>query len=170
MTFAGSPDRVEAQLVPERGFELDTFRVAGFPRRPGAAARARARARGCARRSPAARSSRGDGPTSCSAAAATSPGRWCSRRGRERIPAALTEADAHLGLANRLAAPFADRVFLALPDRRARAATKYRVVGRPVPARRARRDRATRRAPRSGCRADGPVVLVFGGSLGAARR
>ena len=30
-----------------------------------------------------------------------------------RIPAALTEADAHLGLANRLAAPFARRVFLA---------------------------------------------------------
>jgi hypothetical protein len=30
-----------------------------------------------------------------------------------RIPAALTEADAHLGLANRLAAPFAKRVFLS---------------------------------------------------------
>ena len=29
------------------------------------------------------------------------------------IPAALTEADAHLGLANRLAAPFAKRLFLA---------------------------------------------------------
>src|SRR5205823_3674940 len=32
-----------------------------------------------------------------------------------RIPCALTEADAHLGLANRLAAPLAERVFLALP-------------------------------------------------------
>ena len=32
---------------------------------------------------------------------------------RKKIPAALTEADAHLGLANRLAAPFARRVFLA---------------------------------------------------------
>ena len=29
------------------------------------------------------------------------------------IPTALTEADAHLGIANRLAAPFARRVFLA---------------------------------------------------------
>ena len=38
------------------------------------------------------------------------------------IPAALTEADAHLGLANRLAAPFARRVFLAyaIPGRTAR--------------------------------------------------
>ena len=34
------------------------------------------------------------------------------------IPCALTEADAHLGLANRLAAPLADRVFLAFPSRR----------------------------------------------------
>ena len=45
------------------------------------------------------------------------------------IPAALTEADAHLGLANRLAAPFARRVFLA-----------YEVAGRrggEVPRRRA---------------------------------
>src|SRR4249920_3831494 len=34
VTFAGSPDRVEARLVPEAGYELDTFRVSGFPRRP----------------------------------------------------------------------------------------------------------------------------------------
>src|SRR5256885_981801 len=35
VTFAGSPDRAEARLVPEAGFELDTFRVSGLPRRPG---------------------------------------------------------------------------------------------------------------------------------------
>src|SRR5438128_10113636 len=37
VTFAGSPDRVEARLVPEAGFELDTFRVSGLPRMPGPA-------------------------------------------------------------------------------------------------------------------------------------
>ena len=37
VTFAGSPDRVEARLVPERGFAFDAFRIAGLPRRPGAA-------------------------------------------------------------------------------------------------------------------------------------
>ncbi len=64
------------------------------------------------------------------------------------IPAALTEADAHLGLANRLAAPFARRVFLAyaIPGRDGR---KYRVVGRPIPSahlglRQGRRTRALR--------------------------
>jgi len=35
VTFAGSPDRVEARLVPERGYAFDAFRIAGFPRRPG---------------------------------------------------------------------------------------------------------------------------------------
>src|SRR4029079_1139275 len=35
VTFAGSPDRVEARLVPERGYAFDAFRVAGFPRSPG---------------------------------------------------------------------------------------------------------------------------------------
>ena len=34
VTFAGSPDRVEARLVPEAGYELDTFRISGFPRKP----------------------------------------------------------------------------------------------------------------------------------------
>src|SRR5437660_11975816 len=34
VSFAGSPDRVEARLVPEAGFELDTFRISGLPRSP----------------------------------------------------------------------------------------------------------------------------------------
>src|SRR5262245_2343366 len=37
VTFAGSPDRAEAQLVPEAGYELDTFRISGLPRKPGIA-------------------------------------------------------------------------------------------------------------------------------------
>ena len=47
------------------------------------------------------------------------------------IPRVLTEADAHLGLANRLAAPLADRVFLAYPLP-GREPPRYEVVGRPV--------------------------------------
>ncbi|MBM3678477.1 MAG: UDP-N-acetylglucosamine--N-acetylmuramyl-(pentapeptide) pyrophosphoryl-undecaprenol N-acetylglucosamine transferase, partial [Actinobacteria bacterium] len=35
VTFAGTLERVESRLVPEAGFELDTFPVSGFPRRPG---------------------------------------------------------------------------------------------------------------------------------------
>jgi UDP-N-acetylglucosamine--N-acetylmuramyl-(pentapeptide) pyrophosphoryl-undecaprenol N-acetylglucosamine transferase len=75
------------------------------------------------------------------------------------------EADAHLGLANRLAAPFARRVFLAFPIA-GREGSMYRVTGRPIPAR-------SRSVPRGEARRlfdlpeNGPVLLVFGGSLGA---
>ena len=80
-----------------------------------------------------------------------------------RIPLVLTEADSHLGLTNRLLAPFARRVCLAfaLPGREG---ARYRVTGRPVPP--PARDRAAARA-RFGVAPDETCVLVFGGSLGA---
>ena len=83
------------------------------------------------------------------------------------IPAALTEADAHLGLANRLAAPFARRVFLAyeIPGR----------TGAKVPRRRpadpgAHRGAAARRRARAlrASRRRAGRSLVFGGSPGRA--
>ena len=85
-----------------------------------------------------------------------------------RIPAALTEADAHLGLANRLAAPLARRVFLAY-DLPGRNGPKYRVTGRPVP--RAHQGVGAGGCPRAGwaCGADGPVLAFFGALAGAKR-
>lgn len=82
------------------------------------------------------------------------------------IPAALTEVDAHLGLANRIAAPVARRVFLAFPLAERKDEAKYRVVGRPIPLRSqpAPREEARRRFDLP---ATAPVVLVFGGSQGA---
>jgi UDP-N-acetylglucosamine--N-acetylmuramyl-(pentapeptide) pyrophosphoryl-undecaprenol N-acetylglucosamine transferase len=80
-----------------------------------------------------------------------------------RIPLVLTEADSHLGLSNRLLAPFARRVCLAFPLER-RTSRRYLVTGRPVPA--PATDRAAARA-RFGIDPDETCVLVFGGSLGA---
>jgi UDP-N-acetylglucosamine--N-acetylmuramyl-(pentapeptide) pyrophosphoryl-undecaprenol N-acetylglucosamine transferase len=164
VTFAGSPDRAEARLVPEAGYELDTFRVSGLPRRPGIAL---VRALGQATRAPFAclRILARRRPDVVLGAGGFVAGPAVLAAWTRRIPAALTEADAHLGLANRLAAPFARRVFLAYPiDRRER--PKYRVVGRPLPARsRPGTPDAARR--RFGLPADGPVLLVFGGSQGA---
>jgi UDP-N-acetylglucosamine--N-acetylmuramyl-(pentapeptide) pyrophosphoryl-undecaprenol N-acetylglucosamine transferase len=82
-----------------------------------------------------------------------------------RIPTALMEADAHLGLANRLAAPLARRVFLSFPIA-GRDGTKYIVTGRPIP----RRSRAAVSREEARMRfflGEGPVLLVFGGSQGA---
>ena len=164
MTFAGSPDRVESQLVPEAGFELDTFAVSGFPRRIGLglvrslsqAVRAPfACGRILARRRPDVVLGGGGYVAGPMVLAARLRG----------IPAALTEADAHLGLANRLAAPFARRVFLAyaIPGREGR---KYRVVGRPIPAAHLGAGKVEGRAL-FGLPPEAPVLAVFGGLAGA---
>jgi UDP-N-acetylglucosamine--N-acetylmuramyl-(pentapeptide) pyrophosphoryl-undecaprenol N-acetylglucosamine transferase len=164
VTFAGSPGRVESRLVPEAGFELDTFAVSGFPRRIGlgllqALARAVQAPFACsrilARRRPDVVLGGGGYVAGPMVLAARLRG----------IPAALTEADAHRGLANRLAAPFARRVFLAyeIPGRDGR---KYRVVGRPIPEAHLGAEKARARA-RFGLPADAPVLAVFGGLAGA---
>jgi UDP-N-acetylglucosamine--N-acetylmuramyl-(pentapeptide) pyrophosphoryl-undecaprenol N-acetylglucosamine transferase len=80
-----------------------------------------------------------------------------------RVPLVLTEADSHLGLANRLLAPCAARVCLAFPIE-GRDGGRYRVTGRPVPP--PVTDRAAARV-RFGLAPDDVCVLVFGGSLGS---
>lgn len=87
---------------------------------------------------------------------------WLTRR-----PVVLTEADSHLGLANRIMAPLAKRVALAFPLR-GRRGRKWEVVGRPV-------SQAVREATRTAGRVafgipDGEhAVLIMGGSQGARR-
>jgi UDP-N-acetylglucosamine--N-acetylmuramyl-(pentapeptide) pyrophosphoryl-undecaprenol N-acetylglucosamine transferase len=165
VTFAGSPERVEARLVPEAGYELDEFRVVGFPRRPGIAlARALLTAGGAVRE--AGRILERRRPHVVLGGGGFVGGPVVVAAARRRIPAALTEADAHFGLANRLAAPFARRVFLTFPIE-GREGTKYRVTGRPLPVRSAPVPRADARR-RFELPEDGLVLLVFGGSGGAA--
>ena len=114
VTFAGSADRIEARLVPEAGYELDTFRISGFPRRPTPAL---ARALLLAARAPraCARIIEARQPDVVLGGGGYVAGPMVYAAARRKIPTALMEADAHLGLANRLAAPFARRVFLAFP-------------------------------------------------------
>ena len=165
MTFAGSADRVESRLVPEAGFELDTFEVTGLPRRPGVDL---ARALGLAARAPLACREilARRRPDVVLGGGGYVSGPMVLAAWSRRIPAALTEADAQLGLANRLAAPYARRVFLSFPIDGLRP-PKYRVTGRPIP-------RRSRPGSREEARhlfdlpEEGPVLLVFGGSQGAS--
>ncbi len=164
VTFAGTPGRVESRLVPEAGFELDTFAVSGFPRKASLGLLRACWQAVCA-------------PFACAAILRRRRPDFVLGGGGYvagpmvlaarvlRIPGALTEADAHLGLANRLAAPFARRVFLSYAVS-GRAGSKYRVVGRPIPA--AHRG-VTREEGRRmfGLSPDGPVVAVFGALAGA---
>ena len=164
MTFAGSPDRVEAQLVPDAGYELDTFRITGLPRRPSPAL---VRAALLAGRAPlaCARILERRRPDVVLGGGGYVAGPMIVAAWRKRIPAALTESDAYLGLTNRLAARFARRIYLAyeLPDRRG---AKYRVVGRPIPANAQPWDRLAARA-QLGLPAEERVLLIAGARAGA---
>jgi UDP-N-acetylglucosamine--N-acetylmuramyl-(pentapeptide) pyrophosphoryl-undecaprenol N-acetylglucosamine transferase len=166
VSFAGTPDRIEARLVPAAGFELDTFKVKGFPRRPGAGL---ARALALAGAAPVAcvRILRRRRPDVVLGGGGYVGGPMILSAGILGVPAALMEADAHLGLANRLAAPFAKRVFLSFPIDGLEE-DKYRVVGRPLPSR-SRTGVGADARRQFGLPPDGPVVLIFGGSQGARR-
>jgi UDP-N-acetylglucosamine--N-acetylmuramyl-(pentapeptide) pyrophosphoryl-undecaprenol N-acetylglucosamine transferase len=165
VSFAGSPDRGEATLVEAAGFPYDPFPVGGIPRELSLQI---IKALTISAQSVCSVGKIIDGrrPDVVLGAGGYAGGPAVLAASLRRIPAALTEADAHLGLANRLAAPFARRVLLAYPLA-VRGGAKYRVVGRPIPARSrvtVDRDEARRRF---GLPGEGPVVLVCGGSLGA---
>jgi UDP-N-acetylglucosamine--N-acetylmuramyl-(pentapeptide) pyrophosphoryl-undecaprenol N-acetylglucosamine transferase len=165
VVFVGG-ERAEAELVPDAGYPFHPLRVAGIDRRnPLRAARALLLAAGATARAHGLLRSIGPdvvlggggyvaGPVGLAAAAL-------------RLPLALTEADSHLGVANRLLAPFARRVFLAFPLV-GRAGGKYLVTGRPIPSGTGDSDRRAARE-RFGIAADARCLLVFGGSLGARR-
>ncbi len=130
VTFIGG-ERAEAQLVPAAGYPLHTIAVAGLDRRnPLRAARAlvlavrafvRARALLGQLRPDAVMGGGGYVSAPVGLAALT-----------RRIPLVLTEADSHLGLANRALAPFARRVCLAFPPAEAPSDAESRATGAAV--------------------------------------
>src|SRR4051812_11324485 len=139
VSFVGG-ERAEAEAVPAAGYPLDRIRVEGISRtNPLRAVRAALKAGAAVgaaarilhrRRADAVLGGGGyvAGPVGLAAVLG-------------RVPLVLTEADSHLGLTNRLLAPRARRVCLAfaLPGRDG---ARYRVTGRPVPARVATRGAA----------------------------
>lgn len=157
-------ERAEAELVPAAGYEFNQLKLAGLDRRnPLKALRAvwlafkgilAARKTLKAERIDAVMAGGGYVSGPVGAAAVTL-----------KLPLIVTEADAHLGVANKLLAPFARRVCLAfsLEDR---TGEKYRLTGRPIAPRRPELTRAAARR-HFGLPEDGRCLLVFGGSLGA---
>jgi UDP-N-acetylglucosamine--N-acetylmuramyl-(pentapeptide) pyrophosphoryl-undecaprenol N-acetylglucosamine transferase len=161
VSFIGA-DRAEAQLVPAAGFALERISAQGLSRsNPLRALRALALAVGAFWR---ARSLLGRiAPDAVMGGGGYVAGPVGLAALTLRIPLVLTEADSHLGLTNRLLAPFARRVCLAFPIA-AREGSRYLVTGRPTapPV----REREPARAAFE-LEPDELCVLVFGGSLGA---
>lgn len=164
VSFLGTRERIEAELVPASGYEIDFVKVRGIDRGNrlrgamaaveaiGAAATA---LRVLWRRRPDVVMGGGGfvaGPAGLAAVCA-------------RVPLVLTEADSHLGLANRLLARRAQRVCLAFPIA-GREGERYLVTGRPVPEAVLVADRGAARQ-RFGISPAARCLLVMGGSQGA---
>ncbi len=165
--FVGG-ERAEAELVPAAGYPFHRLRVRGLDRsRPTRAALALLLAAWATLR--AVRVLRRTGADAVLGGGGYVAGPVGLAARLTRRPLVLTEADSHLGVTNRLLAPFAKRVFLAFPiEKRRLRRSRWVVSGRPVPEGTGRADRAAARA-RFGIGADDVCVLIFGGSLGARR-
>jgi UDP-N-acetylglucosamine--N-acetylmuramyl-(pentapeptide) pyrophosphoryl-undecaprenol N-acetylglucosamine transferase len=164
VSFLGTRERIEAELVPAAGYEIDFLRARGIDRgshlRAAVAAGEALGATGTAlrvlrRRRPDVVVGGGGfvaGPAGLAAVLA-------------RVPLILTEADSHLGLANRLLARWARRVCLAFPIA-GRERGRYVITGRPVPAAVLAAERGAARE-RFDIAAGAHCLLVMGGSQGA---
>jgi UDP-N-acetylglucosamine--N-acetylmuramyl-(pentapeptide) pyrophosphoryl-undecaprenol N-acetylglucosamine transferase len=157
-------ERAEAELVPAAGYEFNQLKLAGLDRKnPLKALRAVWWAfRGVlsARRT---LKQRGVDAVMAGGGYVAGPvGAAAALRG---LPLVVTEADAHLGVANRLLAPLADRICLAFAVQ-GHEGEKWVVTGRPIAP---RREGLTREEARRHFElpAEGRALLVFGGSLGA---
>lgn len=164
VSFVGARGRLEARLVPDAGYEVDLLKLAGIDRRnPLKAARAAALAAAAvpgARRILAARGA--DVVVGGGGFVAGPAGLAALSHG---IPLVLTEADRHLGLANRLLAKRADRVCLAF-EIEGLSGSRFEVTGRAVGRAVLDADREQARR-RFGIPSGARTLLVMGGSLGA---
>lgn len=164
----GTAEGLESRLVPARGYELLIVDKVPFPRRPDAQAvafpgrfrRAIAQVRAHIR-------AHGIDVVVGFGGYASAPAYVAARR--ERIPFVVHEANAKPGLANVLGARGAAGVGVAFAGTPLRGSE---VVGMPLRREVIELDRTALRAVGAaefGLDADRPVLLVFGGSLGAQR-
>jgi UDP-N-acetylglucosamine--N-acetylmuramyl-(pentapeptide) pyrophosphoryl-undecaprenol N-acetylglucosamine transferase len=164
VSFLGTRERIEAELVPAAGYEIDFVKVRGIDRRnPLRAARAGVEALAAVGAARKVLRRRGADVVVGGGGFVAGPAGLAATL--TRTPLVLTEADSHLGLANRLLAGRARRVCLAFPIE-GREGDPYLVTGRPVPKAVLEGDRGAARR-RFGIAADARCLLVFGGSQGA---
>ena len=167
LTVIGGTRGLESTLVPARGYDLRTVPSVPMPRRPSVdlllvwprLRTATAQARGILREV------RASAVVGFGGYAALPSYRAAHDLG---VPLLVHEANATAGLANRVAARWTDLVFCSVPD----AIRGARTLGLPLRRAISALDRpGVRSSARAelGLAADGPVLLVFGGSQGATR-
>ena len=169
-TFVGTSRGLESRLVPASGYPLELLAVE--PMVGGGAARAIRGALVAARATVSARSLvnrlRPDVVLSVGGYAAGPLSLAARTRG---VPLVVVEPNATMGLANRLLAPVAARVYVAFAELAAKLGSRARLVGVPLRAAFVERGAAagaSREARFSAFSAAPPRLLVLGGSHGAA--
>ena len=167
ITCLGTRERIEAQIIPAAGYPLEFVPSVPLPRRPNAdLARLPGRLR-AARRAALDVIDRIRPDVVCGFGGFVSVPAYLAARKRG-VPLVVHEGNTVPGIANKLGARFTDHVATSFPDTRLRHAT---YVGLPIRRVIATLDRAAHRAEARtayGLREDLPVLLVTGGSQGAA--
>ena len=173
ITALGTERGLETRLVPERGYDLQLVTPVPLPRKLNADLfRLPWRVRKSVQETKAVLN-RVDADVIVGfggyvAVPAYLAARGKGRGGRGGVPVVVHEANARAGLANRLGATIARRVLAAVPDS---GLPHAEVVGMPLRASITGLDRAALRAQARahfGFSEDAVVLLVFGGSQGAA--
>ena len=167
ITCLGTRERIEAQIIPAAGYPLEFVPSVPLPRRPNAdLARLPGRLR-AARRAALEVVDRIRPDVVCGFGGFVSVPAYLAARKRH-VPLVVHEGNTLPGVANKLGARFTDHVATSFPDTPLPHAT---YVGLPIRRMIATLDRAAHRAEALttyGLRDDLPVLLVTGGSQGAA--
>ncbi|KXO87956.1 UDP-N-acetylglucosamine--N-acetylmuramyl-(pentapeptide) pyrophosphoryl-undecaprenol N-acetylglucosamine transferase [Tsukamurella pulmonis] len=167
VTALGTPKGLEGRLVPERGYPLAMIPPVPLPRKPGKdLAKLPFTLTGAVRRTRKVLRETGADVVIGFGGYVALPAYLAARS--MGLPIVIHEANASAGVANKVGAKLATKVFAAVPG----SGVPAEVVGIPVRASITGLDRAALRAEARahfGLPVDGPVVLVFGGSQGAVR-
>jgi UDP-N-acetylglucosamine--N-acetylmuramyl-(pentapeptide) pyrophosphoryl-undecaprenol N-acetylglucosamine transferase len=167
ITCLGTRDRIEAQIIPAAGYPLEFVPSVPLPRRPNAdLARLPGRLR-AARRAALEVIDRVRPDVVCGFGGFVSVPAYLAARKRH-VPLVVHEGNTIPGVANKLGARFTDQVATSFPETPLSHAT---YVGLPIRRMIATLDRAALRGEARttyGLREDLPVLLVTGGSQGAA--
>ncbi|MGC4112435.1 MAG: undecaprenyldiphospho-muramoylpentapeptide beta-N-acetylglucosaminyltransferase [Nocardioides sp.] len=167
ITCLGTRERIEAQIIPAAGYPLEFVPSVPLPRRPGGdLARLPGRVR-AARRAALEVVDRIRPDVVCGFGGFVSVPAYLAARKRG-LPLVVHEGNTVPGVANKLGARFTEHVATSFPDTPLPHAT---YIGLPIRRMIATLDRAALRAQARaefGLREDLPVLLVTGGSQGAA--
>jgi UDP-N-acetylglucosamine--N-acetylmuramyl-(pentapeptide) pyrophosphoryl-undecaprenol N-acetylglucosamine transferase len=164
VAFCGTERGMENQLVPRAGYPLSVVRIRGFERSLGLSTLKTIGSLALAARD-AWKVLRSFRPDCVVGVGAYASGPVVAEAAARGIPTVAVEMDAHMGWTNRILSKMVDKVCVSFPVAE-KSGDKYVYTGRPLrPALLA----ATREQglARFGLDSARPVLLVFGGSLGA---